>query len=428
MLVLRDWRAGELRVLAMALVVAVASITSVAFFADRVGRALVRDAHQLLGADLVLVSDHPWQAGVADEIARRGLQRAEATTFISMAIAGDNVAARGRQGGDGQLPAARQAAHRAGGRTRRTARRRPARRAARSGSTSGSSPSLAAPVGSKLKLGNATLEVAAILTLEPERGANFFNIAPRLFMNVADVPATGLVQTGSRVSYHLYAAGPREGVAALEAWARGALQRGQRVDNLESGRPEVRAVDRARAALPRPDRAARRDPRRRRDRARHAPLRRAPPRRLRGDALLRRDAGASCCALFGLEFVLLGVASCAAGALLGFARADRHRGDPRRAAARRPARAQRAAGGAGLPRRAGAAARLRAAAAGAAEERAGGARHPPRGGRRPQPARVAVYVAGTGRLSGAARLAGGRLAPRASRWSAASASPWRCSR
>ncbi len=84
----RDWRSGELRILAMALVVAVASITSVGFFADRVGRALVRDAHQLLGADLVLVSDHPWQAGIADEIGRRGLQRAEATTFISMAIVG----------------------------------------------------------------------------------------------------------------------------------------------------------------------------------------------------------------------------------------------------------------------------------------------------------------------------------------------------
>ena len=88
-MLLRDWRAGELRVLAMALVVAVASITSVAFFADRVGRALVRDAHQLLGADLVLVSDHPWQAGIAEEIARRGLEHAQATTFISMAVAGD---------------------------------------------------------------------------------------------------------------------------------------------------------------------------------------------------------------------------------------------------------------------------------------------------------------------------------------------------
>ena len=109
---------------------------------------------------------------------------------------------------------------------------------------------LAAPVGGTLKLGNASFKVAAILTLEPERGANFFNIAPRVFMNVADVPSTGLVQTGSRVSYYLYAAGPRERVAALEGWARGALERGQRVDNLESGRPEVRgAIERAQRFL-----------------------------------------------------------------------------------------------------------------------------------------------------------------------------------
>ena len=85
----RDWRGGELRVLAAALVVAVASITSVSFFADRVSRALVRDAHQLLGADLVLVSDHAWKRDVADEIARRGLQRAEAVNFISMARVGE---------------------------------------------------------------------------------------------------------------------------------------------------------------------------------------------------------------------------------------------------------------------------------------------------------------------------------------------------
>ena len=46
----RDWRAGELRVLALALVIAVASVTSVGFFADRVRQALTREAHQLLGA------------------------------------------------------------------------------------------------------------------------------------------------------------------------------------------------------------------------------------------------------------------------------------------------------------------------------------------------------------------------------------------
>src|ERR671914_1879398 len=84
-MLLRDWRAGELRVLALALTIAVAAITSVAFFADRVGQGLARDAHQLLGADLVLVSDHPWRREVAAEIERAGLERAEAVNFISMA-------------------------------------------------------------------------------------------------------------------------------------------------------------------------------------------------------------------------------------------------------------------------------------------------------------------------------------------------------
>src|SRR4051812_26321322 len=85
----RDWRAGELRVLAVALVLAVASVTSVGFFADRVRQALSRDAHQLLGADVLMVADHPWSAGLRDEIVRRGLKRAETMTFISMVRAGE---------------------------------------------------------------------------------------------------------------------------------------------------------------------------------------------------------------------------------------------------------------------------------------------------------------------------------------------------
>jgi len=94
----RDWRAGELRVLAAALVVAVASITSVGFFADRVSRALVRDAHQLLGADLVMVSDHAWDPAMRRAIAARGLQDAEAWNFISMLRTMEAPGAQGAKG------------------------------------------------------------------------------------------------------------------------------------------------------------------------------------------------------------------------------------------------------------------------------------------------------------------------------------------
>jgi len=311
----RDWRAGELRVLAMALVVAVASITSVGFFADRVGRALVRDAHQLLGADLVLVSDHPWQKGVAEEISRRGLQRAESTTFISMAVAGENAQLAGVKAVTENYP------------LRGRLRIAPAVNApdgpAQSGPARGTVwieerliTALAAPVGSTLKLGKASLRIAAVLTLEPERGANFFNIAPRVFMNVADVPETGLVQTGSRVSYYLYAAGSRDRLAEFEAWAHTALGRGQRVDNLESGRPEVRAViERAQRFLGLTALLA----------AILAGVaialgtRRFVERHLDGCAVMRCFGAtqAKLLQLYGIEFLLLGLASCVAGVAIG---------------------------------------------------------------------------------------------------------------
>src|SRR3989338_7685649 len=87
----REWRAGELRVLLLAIAVAVASVTSVGFFADRVRVALARQAHQLLGADVVLTADHPWQPELRDEAARRGLRLAENSGFISMERRGEQA-------------------------------------------------------------------------------------------------------------------------------------------------------------------------------------------------------------------------------------------------------------------------------------------------------------------------------------------------
>jgi putative ABC transport system permease protein len=313
----RDWRAGEVHVLALALVVAVASITSVAFFADRVSRALVRDAHQLLGADLVLVSDHAWQREMADEITRRGLARGEALNFISMARAGEASTLAGVKAVTDNYP------------LRGRLRIAPAPNApdapAAGGPPRGSVwleerlvSALGAPVGASLRLGAAELKVDAVLTLEPERGANFFNIAPRLIMNIADLPATGLVQPGSRIWYYLYAAGEPAAVAAFDVWARARLERGQRVDNLESGRPEVRvSIERAQRFLGLTALLA----------AILAGVaialgtRRYVERHLDGCAVMRclGATQARLLGLYGAEFALLGAASCAVGCVAGFA-------------------------------------------------------------------------------------------------------------
>jgi putative ABC transport system permease protein len=312
----RDWRAGELRVLAAALVLAVASVTTVGFFADRVSQALLRDAHQLMGADLVLLADHPWTGKVVDVVRGSGASTAEAINFISMTLRGERSQLAGVKAVSENYP------------LRGRLRTAPALGAPDAPAQRGPAPGtvwveerlvggLDAPVGSTVKLGKAELRVAAILTLEPERNANFFNIAPRLMMNVADVPATGLIQTGSRISYYLYAAGDAQRMADLEAAVRPQLGRGERLDTLESGRPEIRAaIERAQRFLSLTALLA-------------AVLagvaialgtRRFVERHLDGCAVMR-CLGATQSRLLALhagEFALLGVLACAVGALIGY--------------------------------------------------------------------------------------------------------------
>jgi putative ABC transport system permease protein len=177
---------------------------------------------------------------------------------------------------------------------------------------------LGAPVGSRIRVGRAEFQVAAVITLEPERTANFFNIAPRLMMNVADVPATALIQTGSRVWYYLYAAGSPETIRTLENNVKAKLERGQRIDTLETGRPEIRsAIDRAQRFLGLTALLA----------AVLAGIavalgtRRFVERHLDGCAVMR-CLGATqpqLLRLYGAEFQILALAACAAGCVIGFA-------------------------------------------------------------------------------------------------------------
>src|SRR5678809_577822 len=83
----RNGAAPELRVLLLALVIAIASVTTVGFFADRVQAALDQQANELLGGDLVLISDHPVPPLFKDEARREKLAIAETLTFPSMVSA-----------------------------------------------------------------------------------------------------------------------------------------------------------------------------------------------------------------------------------------------------------------------------------------------------------------------------------------------------
>ena len=254
---LRDLRAGELRLLMVAVTLAVAALTSVGFFADRLQGGLQRDALQLLGGDVVVASDNPTPQAFVDKAQALGLQTVGTMGFPTMGRASD------AQGGASKLVALKSVA--AGYPLRGTLKVADAPGAAEQATRDIPAPgevwvdaplldALGLAMGDQLLLGDAQLRIARIIVIEPDRGAGFMSFAPRVMLNAADVPATGLVQPASRITYRFAVAGQPAAVKAFSEWAAEEVKkpdvRAVRVESLESGRPEMRqTLDRAQKFL-----------------------------------------------------------------------------------------------------------------------------------------------------------------------------------
>lgn len=235
----RDWRAGELHVLAMALVIAVGSMTSVGFFTDRIDGALRQQANELLGGDAVIIADHPIPDAYLQQAQRLGLRTARTETFHSMLVADDNTALADIKAVTPGYPL-------------RGSLRVSAELYAPGHPASGIPPpgsvwveprllsELQLRVGDAVGVGNTTLRVQQVIANEPDRAGNLFSIAPRLMMNMKDLKATGLIIPGSRVRYRLLVAGGDRPVGAFRAAARDLLGRGERLEDIQDGRPEIR--------------------------------------------------------------------------------------------------------------------------------------------------------------------------------------------
>jgi putative ABC transport system permease protein len=259
----RDWRAGQLRFLLIALTVAVAALSATGFFIDRLRSGLDRDAHQLLGADVVVSADLPVNPAWRAEAARRGLRMTDTVSFPSMA-----------QAGEGEQSTSLLASLKAvgpgyplRGQLKITTDAEQAEQSQGAAAAGVPAPgtvwidagllgSLKTRVGGQIKLGDKSFRIAQLIASEPDRGANFLAFAPRVMFALADVEATNLIQPGSRVSYRLLVAAPaslKNGAAvasAYEQWLQAEIKnnntKGVRVESLENGRPEMRAtLDRA---------------------------------------------------------------------------------------------------------------------------------------------------------------------------------------
>ncbi|MCC2680785.1 MAG: hypothetical protein K0S36_349 [Nitrosospira multiformis] len=248
----RDWRAGELRVLVFALVIAVGGMTTVGFFADRVQVALSRQGNQLLGADLIIFSDHPLAPHYAEEAKRRGLSISTAIKFPSMTAKGEEsllteikavtegYPLRGElrisEDFSNGTPPAERVTH--------IANRIP------SPGTAWVDEKLmigfSLKRGDRIEVGSSRFAVDALITQEPDYSIGFLNLRPRVLINEADLAATGLIQQGSRIGYRLLVSGDSGDVEEFRKWAEQRLMLGEKIEGIRDARPEIRsALERA---------------------------------------------------------------------------------------------------------------------------------------------------------------------------------------
>ena len=241
----REWRSGELGVLLLALTVAVAALTGVGFLVSRISIAVSMQASAVLAADIRLGSPQTIGKEYVEEAQFRGLRTASNTALLSVVFNGDasqltNVhAVTPGYPLRGQVLLANEP----------FGQGTPALGIPPPGEVWPDSKlfaALAVKLGGSVSIGAATFRVSHVLISRPDQGGAFADLAPTLLMNAADLPATQLIQPGSRVSYNMLFAGDRDRVGPFETWLRVHKKRAERLRDIADASPQIKnAVDRA---------------------------------------------------------------------------------------------------------------------------------------------------------------------------------------
>ncbi|MBB3168250.1 ABC transporter permease [Simiduia aestuariiviva] len=217
-LLVRNLRSAEVRILGLATLMAVALVSSIALFADRLERGMEAQSHAFIASDRVVRSNRQIPESWIAQAQGASLRTATTTVFSSMVFHGDSshlasVKAVGegypligvletsdQPFGDGEV------------------------REHRMGPAPGEVwvegrlfPILQLNVGDHLEVGETQLRISQVLVSEPDRGQGFMNFGARVLMHAQDLPSTGVLQEGSRASFNLLLAGEEESIDTVLA-------------------------------------------------------------------------------------------------------------------------------------------------------------------------------------------------------------------
>ncbi|KAB7627662.1 ABC transporter permease [Alkalilimnicola sp. S0819] len=238
---LRDWRSGELRLLVLAVVLAVTAVSAVGWLAQRVGDATEVRASELLAADRVLETDDPLPDAWLEEAQARGLNTARMMIFPSAVLSGEQFQLASIKAVEDAYPL----------RGELQVGDSPTRDPVTSREIPPPGEAWVSPrlllqmdlaVGDTLRLGESELRIGKVLFLEPDRGGGFVNLAPRVLIHFDQVADTGLIQQASRVRYRLLLGGAEAALADYQQWVLAQGRRDVEIETPAEGQPGVGEV------------------------------------------------------------------------------------------------------------------------------------------------------------------------------------------
>jgi putative ABC transport system permease protein len=248
-LLTRQSRSGALIMLFAGLVVATAALAAVSLFTDRVGRALERQAGEVLAADMVVTGRERLPDEYLDKASELGLETAEIALLSTVLFVGEESHLVDLKAVTEGYPLRGQL---------KLADRLGAPEEALAGIPEPGTGWMAArglrlfetDTGVKVDIGRRPVTVERVLAWEPDRGGSRFMLAPRLIIHMDDLLESELLGPGSRVRWRLLVAGSESGVAEFRRWVEPRLEERQDIETVAEAEADTgRALEQARRFL-----------------------------------------------------------------------------------------------------------------------------------------------------------------------------------
>jgi putative ABC transport system permease protein len=205
---------GDLLILFLSIVLAVTSISSVGFLGDRLQSSMQMQASSILGADLVLRSASKIDSKYLDLAAANDLDSAEMSTFLSMVITeDDNLLASIKAVTESYpLRGELKIVNFQGAKIKHSGSPMPGN----IWIEKKLSETLELMELDKVSIGNKNFIVEGIIEDYPDRNSSFVGFYPIVIVNIGDVDAMGVIQTGSRVVYRKLFSGSQDNLERFE--------------------------------------------------------------------------------------------------------------------------------------------------------------------------------------------------------------------